>query len=192
MLGTGAPLTNGDLAHHGDAALALNLLESHRTVVWLTPGAAGAGGTGGTGGQTALADLVPWPVYLIAIQLGVAAILAAIWRTRRLGPLVTEPLPVVVRAAETVEGHGRLYQARRSRDRAAAALREALLSRVVPVLGLASEAGPDTIAAAVAARTGRDTADVAAALYGGAPRDDPALVRLADTLDALEREVRQP
>jgi hypothetical protein len=28
-------------------------------------------------------------------------------------------------------------------------------------------------------------------LYGAAPSDDPALVRLADELDALEREVRR-
>ena len=195
VLGTGAALANGNLATDGDAALALNLLEKHHTVVWLTPGAAGAGGgagTSGAAGQTPLADLVPWPVYLIVIQLAVAAVIAAIWRMRRLGPLVTEPLPVVVRAAETVEGHGRLYRARRSRDRAAAALRQAALARVVPALGLSPGAGPDTITAAVAARSGRDVADVAAILYGGVPRDDTALVGLADTLDALERQVRQP
>jgi hypothetical protein len=195
VLGTGAPLTNGDLVRRGDAALALNLLESHPTVVWLTPGAAvgtgGAGGSPGAGGQSTLADLVPWPVYLIAIQLAVAAAVAAIWRMRRLGPLVPEPLPVVVRASETVEGHGRLYRARGSRDRAAAALRGALLDRVVPALGLSREAGPDTITAAIAARSGRAPAEIAGALYGGAPRDDAALVRLADTLDGLEREVHQ-
>jgi hypothetical protein len=33
---------------------------------------------------------------------------------------------------------------------------------------------------------------VAALLYGAAPADDGALVRLADDLDALEREVRRP
>jgi hypothetical protein len=193
VLGTGAPLANGNLASRGNAALALNLLDSQPTIVWLTPGAAAVtGGTAGSSGQTPLTSLIPWPVYLIVIQLAVAAAVAAIWRMRRLGPLVTEPLPVVVRASETVEGHGRLYRARRSRDRAAAALREALLDRVVPALGLPGDAGPDTITAAIAARSGRDAADVAAALYGGVPGDDTALVRLADTLDALGREVRQP
>jgi hypothetical protein len=194
VLGTGAPLTNGDLADRGNAALALNLLEAHTTIVWLTPNGAGAGSSAGgtSGGQAPLTGLVPWPVYLILIQLAVAAVVAAAWRIRRLGPLVPEPLPVVVRAAETVEGHGRLYRARRSRDRATAALREALLDRVVPTLGLSREAGPDTICAAIAARSGRDPSDVAAALYGGEPPDDAALVRLADTLDALEREVRLP
>lgn len=195
VLGTGAPLSNGDLTSRGDAALALNVLEHRHTIVWLTPGGTAAGGgtgTSGATGQTPLADLVPWPVYLIVIQLAVATVVTAIWRMRRLGPLVTEPLPVVVRAAETVEGHGRLYRARRSRDRAAAALRQALLDRLVPALGLSRDAGHDTITAAIADRSGRDAADVAAALYGAVPQDDTALVRLADTLDSLEREVRQP
>ena len=52
-------------------------------------------------------------------------VLLALWQARRLGPVVAERLPVVVRAAETVEGRGRLYRARRARDRAAAALRAA-------------------------------------------------------------------
>jgi hypothetical protein len=45
---------------------------------------------------------------------------------------------------------------------------------------------------AVAARTRRAPPDVAALLYGAAPADDAALVRLADDLDALEREVSRP
>src|SRR5690606_41722785 len=53
----------------------------------------------------------------------VVVVLLAWWQGRRLGPLVTEPLPVVVRASETVEGRGRLYRSRRARDRAAEALR---------------------------------------------------------------------
>ena len=113
VLGTGVPLTNSSLAERGNAALALNLLAARRTIVWLTPGTASLATAGN--GKTTLAGLIPLPAYLIAIQLAVAVVAAAAWRARRLGPLVTEPLPVVVRASETVEGHGRLYQSRRSR-----------------------------------------------------------------------------
>ncbi len=45
---------------------------------------------------------------------------------------------------------------------------------------------------AVAARSRRTQGEVGALLYGAAPADDAALVRLADDLDALEREVRRP
>ncbi len=189
VLGTGTPLTNGSLADRGNAALALNLLAARPTVVWLTPGTAVLGTAGS--GQTSLNRLIPWAAYLVAIQLAFAVVATAIWRARRLGPLVTEPLPVVVRAAETVEGHGRLYRSRHSRGRAAEALRGAVIDRLVPRLGLAAGADPATIAAAVAARSGRDVAAVHAELYGPAPDTDTALVQLAGNLDTLESEVRK-
>jgi hypothetical protein len=48
------------------------------------------------------------------------------------------------------------------------------------------------VADAVARRTGLTPVEVGALLYGAAPTDDSALVRLADRLDDLEREVRRP
>ena len=48
-----------------------------------------------------------WPIAVA--QAAVAFVVVAVWRGRRLGPILSEPLPVTVRAAETVEGHGRLY-----------------------------------------------------------------------------------
>ena len=44
----------------------------------------------------------------------------------------------------------------------------------------------------VADRTGRPAPEVLALLDHPAPADDAALVRLADDLDALERQVRHP
>jgi hypothetical protein len=92
---------------------------------------------------------------------------------------------VVVRACETVEGHGRLYRSRRARDRAAAALREAALGRIVTRLGLPRDVPADALGHELADRTGRDPGDVRP-LFGEVPGDDAALVRLADGLDALE------
>ena len=125
LLGSGAPLTNADLASRGDAALALNLLA--RQPADRLAGAQPASGIGAAGRRrrNRCSQEIPGPAYLVALQVFVAVALAALWRIRRLGPLVTEPLPVVVRASETVEGHGRLYRSRRSRDRAAAVLRAA-------------------------------------------------------------------
>jgi hypothetical protein len=136
VLGSGAPLTNAALADNGDAALALNLLRTATTITWLVPNP-DAQSAGASTGQRSFFSLVPWPAYLIAIQLVVAALLAAAWRARRLGPLVAERIPVVVRASETVEGHGRLYQARRARGRAAAELRAAARARIARRLGVA-------------------------------------------------------
>ncbi len=193
VLGSGDALTNGRLARLGNAALALNLFGTHDRIVWLVPGPGRPGGVPGGGAQTgqqSLLSLIPLPAYLVTIQLGIAAVLAALWRVRRLGPLVPEPLPVVVRASETVEGHAGLYRSRRARGRAAAALRTAMLARTVPALGLAPDTGAREVAAAFSARSGSGQARIEAMLFGPAPGDDAALVALADDLDALEREVR--
>jgi hypothetical protein len=189
LLGVATPLTNGSLADQGNAALALNLLAARQRIVWLVPIPADQVGGAGSGQQSA-SSLVPLAAYLIAIQLGIAAVLAALWRARRLGPLIAEPLPVVVRASETAEGLAGLYRSRRARDRAAAALRTARLARTLPVLGLAPSTGPGEVISAVSARSGSAEPSVTAMLFGPAPADDAALVALADDLDALERKVR--
>jgi Domain of unknown function (DUF4350) len=188
VLGTGAPLANSGLGSHGNAALALNLLAASPRIVWLVPGPLPAPGTASSGHRP-LASLIPGQVYAVAIQLGVVVVLLALWRMRRLGPLVTEPLPVAVRACETVEGHGRLYRSRRARDRAAAALREAALGRIATRLGLPRDVPANAVCQELASRTGRDAGDVRALLFGEVPGDDAALVRLADGLDALEGQV---
>ena len=189
MLGSGNALTNGSLARLGNASLAINLLGGRSRIVWLVPEPALPGGAL-PGRPKSLLGLIPLPAYLVAIQLGVAAVLAALWRARRLGPLVPEPLPVVVRASETAEGHAGLYRSRRARGRAAAALRAATLARTLPALGLAPDARPGEVISAVSARSGSGGEAIEAMLFGPAPRDDAALVALADDLDALEREVR--
>jgi hypothetical protein len=187
VLGTGAPFTNQDIASLGNAALALNLLGGHPQLIWLTPAESPAGPP--ATGQSSFTSLIPEPVWMVAVQLIIAVILLALWRMRRLGPLVPERLPVVVRAAETTEGHGRLYYARRSRDQAAAALREAAIRRVLPVLGLPPDTAPDAVGLAIAQQTGDNPDDVITTLAGGPPADDATLVSLADKLDALERKV---
>lgn len=191
VLGTGNALTNGSLAEQGNAALALNLLPARARIVWLVPGLGLTGGSTAAGGQKSLLSLLPWPAYLVAVQVMLAAVLVALWRMRRLGPLVPEPLPVVVRASETVEGQARLYRSRRARGRAAAALRTATAARILPVLGLTPDTRPEEVLAAVSARSGSDVKRVEAIVFGPAPANDAALVALADDLDSLEREVRR-
>jgi hypothetical protein len=190
VLGSGQFLTNQGLPQFGDAALALNLLSPSRRVVFLVPAQAFQSGAVSTAGPRSLTSLLPLGARLFALQLGVALVLAALWRARRLGPVVAERLPVVVRAAETVEGHGRLYQARRARGQAAMALRTALVDRLSPLAGLPRDATSDTVVTALAARSGTDADQVRKILCGPVPDTDAALVALACELDDLERKVR--
>ncbi|WP_327087359.1 DUF4350 domain-containing protein [Nonomuraea sp. NBC_01738] len=191
VLGSGEFLTNRRLAEDGNAALALNLLGTEKAVTWLVrapqpPVGDYAGPEGKTLGQLVPAG-IPWALFMG----GLAVVVTAFWQGRRLGPVVTERLPVAVRAAETVEGRGRLYRARRARERAAAALRAGALDRLTPRLGLASGAGSHEVVAALAVRTGQDPQHVGGALYGPPPADDAGLVALAGYLDHIERTISE-
>lgn len=192
ILGDGAPLSNGFLASNGNAALSLNLLNGTRHIVWLVPEPASVPTVAGPAGRSSrpAPALLPAGVSLLFLQLLVVVAFAAVWRGRRFGPLITEHLPVVVRASETVEGHARLYQSRRARDRAAGALRGAMLGRVLPVLGLVSDAPAEAVAAELARRSRFSPGEVAAIVYGPPPGSDAEMVELARNLDELEREVR--
>ncbi|MPZ64027.1 MAG: DUF4350 domain-containing protein [Pseudonocardiaceae bacterium] len=183
----GAPdmLTNTGLPEAGNAALALRLLGQQNRLLWYLP----VPGEVPAAEQKSFAELVGPGWLWGAAQLGIAAVLLALWRARRLGPVVAEPLPVVVRAAETVEGQARLYRRVGARDHAAQTLRDASCARLRPLLGLPVAAEPGAVAVAAASRTGRSGSEVTALLYGPAPADDTALVRLADNLDTLETEV---
>ncbi|MEV5325858.1 DUF4350 domain-containing protein [Nonomuraea sp. NPDC052634] len=191
VVGDGSFMTNQRLAEDGNAALALNLIGTGKPVIWVvrpqTPPPARLPGESGA----SLYDLMPgsirWGVYMAIIAVAVTAF----WRGRRLGPVVVEKLPVVVRAAETVEGRGRLYRARRARERAADALRAATIDRLTPRLGLGTGAARHEVVTALAARTGEDPRLVGDALYGPPPPDDAELVALARYLDSIERTVSE-
>lgn len=192
LLGDAAALTNGHLAEEGDAALALGLLGAHQRLVWYLPTASDVTSEV----QRSLLSLVPAGIRFGVAQLAVAVVLLALWRARRLGPVVAEPLPVVVRASESVEGRARLYRRGRTRDGSAAQLRGATARRCAARLGLPASAAdpsrPGPLLDALTLATGRPVGELHELLLGAAPADDTALVRLADALDALEREVRRP
>ncbi|MEO3978127.1 DUF4350 domain-containing protein [Streptomyces sp. CAU 1734] len=194
LLGSPDLLYNDRLDNHGNASLALQLLGSRPHLVWYLPSLAD-GAVSGDDTERTLPELIPSGWLWGALQLSLAAVLAAIWRARRLGPLVEENLPVVIPASESTEGRARLYHQVNARDRAADVLRAATRTRIAPLLGIAraDAHSPEILLPALAARPDRggpDSGDRAALLFGPPPAKDADLVLLAGQLDALEREVR--
>jgi hypothetical protein len=189
VVSAGDFMTNDGLLKQGNAALAMNLAGSHPRLIWYAPQHSEGGVE--SGGESGLMDLLPVQVGWVILQLCVVVAALAVWKGRRVGPLVAEQLPVVVRASETVEGRGRLYRSRRARDRAAEALRTAALQRLTPRIGLGPDAEPPAIVMAVAERCGVLPQTVGHTLFGPPPANDPDLVNLAHELDNIERQVAQ-
>lgn len=192
LLGSPEPLYNHRLAERGNASLALQLLGSHRHLVWYLPSVSDPATAQDS--ERSFFDLIPSGWRWGLLQLAIAAVLTALWRARRLGPLVPERLPVTVPAAETTEGRARLYQQADARDQAAAVLRAATRTRLAPLVGVPPTDihTADVLVPAVAARLaahGESGPAPHALLFGPAPDDDKALVQLADQLDDLERSI---
>jgi Domain of unknown function (DUF4350) len=187
VVGSTEFMTNGGLLQAGNAALAMNLAGQHPRLVWYAPQRI----EGGPSGSAKISDLIPDNVIWMVVQLWLTVILIALWKGRRVGPLVAEELPVVVRASETVEGRGRLYRSRRARDRAADALRAATLQRLLPRLGLAADTSTPAVIIAVAQRSRSHPESVRHVLFGPPPASDADLVELARALDDIERQVAQ-
>jgi hypothetical protein len=184
ILGSADALRNDHLDDRGVAALDVNAITDSRrvrSVVWLLPGADTAGP-----GPASIWALFPDGAHRAFVGLIVLGVLIVVWRARRLGAVVTEPLPVVVRSAELVEGHGRLYLRAGARDRAAAALRHAAAVRLASRLGLPRGVRAEEVGVAAAPLVGRSPAEVVAVLAGPPPADDAGLMRLAHDLDHLE------
>lgn len=185
VLGAAGALANGEVLRAGNAALALNLLGEREQVVWYIPTFEDI-----ADGEvdTPFELTPPWVTPLIVLA-GLVALAAAFWRGRRLGPLVVENLPVVVRANETMEGRARLYERAAARGHALDALRVGTVARLALRLGLPRTAPAQEVADAAAAMSGRDRDAVRALLLGGAPASDGDLVRTSDELLRLEADV---
>ena len=189
LFGAGEALTNDQVLRADNAAVALRLAGASERLVWYVPDPTDAGADE----TVSLRSLIPrWVVP--GLWVGVLALLGLLlWRVRRLGPLSTEPLPVVVRAVETARSRGRMYRRSGDRGHAAGALRRAARADVASRLGLDRRASTAEVVDATARHTGAAPAQVALLLDDAAydPASDQDLVALAQELARLRREVRR-
>ncbi|WP_370290497.1 DUF4350 domain-containing protein [Nocardioides sp.] len=189
LFGGGQALSNDQVLRADNAAIALRLLGGRDRLVWYVPDIADA-----TANEAVtLRSLLPRAVIPSLWLVGLAAVALLLWRVRRLGPLVTEPLPVVVRAVETTRSRGRLYRRGNDRAHAAALLREDARREVAARLRLDPRGGAHDLSTAVAAHLGVREDDVRSLLdpAAPAPATDADLVALARQLARLREEVRR-
>jgi hypothetical protein len=192
VLGSTVSILNATVAEASHAALAIRALGASPRLVWYVPSvsdlqAPGPYGEPSPGDDRGVPEWFGPGVLLVAVVF----VLFAVARGRRLGRVVTEPLPVVVRAVETTEARGRLYRRASDRERAANSLRAGTRSRLAGRLGVPRQAPKEILVAATARSTGLDPSSVAAVLDGPVPQSDHALVLLAEQLAHLEESVRR-
>ncbi|MET4539708.1 hypothetical protein ABIE37_001482 [Arthrobacter bambusae] len=185
VLGSTDLLDNQHLASDGNAALALRTLGKDQNLVWYLPG---VGDLATTDSTPTLNELAPRWLAFVGPWLGIVALLAIAWRGRRLGPLVFEPLPVVVKAAETAEGRARLYQDSRAVARAAENLRAGTLARLARHFNLGVDATPEAIVDASARHVGRPASEVRSVLLDVRPDNEGQLVQWAQQIERIEQE----
>jgi hypothetical protein len=186
VFGGTTPFTNQSIPLDGNAALALGLFGSRDNLIWYRPSFADLPSTTPDGAP----PTPPW-VYLAIALAGLVLIAAAVWRGRRMGPVVVEQMPVSVRASETLEGRARLYQRASARSHALDAIRVGAISRIATLCGLPQLATVDEVIAAAASITGRHPAAVRSVLLDELPRSDRGLVHLSDQLRELEEAVTE-
>jgi hypothetical protein len=186
VLGSTAVISNRFLEANGNAALTLRTLGSQRHLIWYLPG---PGDLRGSTAPKTLAELAPAWTAFVAPWLIVVALVAMLWRGRRLGPLVFEPLPVVVKSAETAEGRARLYHEAHDVARAADTLRAGTLVRLAAALRIGPAADFVDVAAAAARHLDSSLPEMLRILQHH-PGTEAELVRWAQDLVTLEKEVQ--
>ena len=188
LLTSPASISNRHVLERDNAALALRLLGQHEHLVWYVADSTDLA----SGEGLSLSRLLPPWLGPSAILLVVGVLALMLLRGRRLGPLVTEPLPVVVRASESTLARGRIYRRTGDRDHAAAVLVSATRRRITEMLGLPPRTRLDAVAHAAAARTGRDPRLVLELLSTTTVPTNARLADLGSRLIELENEVRTP
>ncbi|ANS80504.1 Putative secreted protein [Serinicoccus hydrothermalis] len=190
VAGVGPTWTNAQITEEANAALALRTLGASDRLLWVVP----QPGDAGLDAASSLWDVLPRNLTA-AIWVVAGGVLAlALWQGRRLGAVVTEPLPAVVRATETTLSRGRLYHQAHDRQHAARTVQAGARRRLARVLGVPTGTGdPAALVAAVSGASHGDDAQVRRLLVDSdALPDDDSLVHLVREIHDLEEQVRHP
>jgi hypothetical protein len=141
------------------------------------------------GGDKTLYELVSDGVRRAGLQLGMAFVVYALWRSIRLGRPVREPQAVEIAGSELVAATGRLLERGRAPGASAEVLREGLRRDVRARLGVAGDIPPAALAEVIAERSGVDPAEALAAVGDHVVSTDDELVAVARAVASVHREV---
>ncbi|WP_156822477.1 DUF4350 domain-containing protein [Demetria terragena] len=181
-IGSTDVIMNSAVEEGDNAALGLRALGGHDRLIWWNVGVADIDYAKAPPARFPEWVAPAWGIALMAIALMMIA------RGRRLGKLVTEPLPVVVRADETTRARGQIYRRAGDLERASIVLRSATTRRLATYLRVNRDR--EELISAVAIAAHRDEGEINHLLRGRPPTSESELSTLARQLHDLEREIR--
>lgn len=141
------------------------------------------------GGTVSLTDLVGDGVKQGLLQLGLAFLLYALWRGRRLGPPVVEPQPVELAASGLVVAVADLLQHGHHHGRAGDVIGDDVRRVIAERLGMPATAPPADVAEVAARRTGLERERLLALMTPAPGGGDDHLVALAADAHAVTEEL---
>ena len=191
LVTTGGPtfVTNALISDNDNAVLAAALLAPTpgTRVGILEPSFEPAGG-----GTRSLGDLVPDGLLAALLQLVIAFLIVVLWRGRRLGRPVRERQLVRLPGSEIVLALGNLYQRTDAQARAAQLLRADLMRTLSEQLGVPTDLPVEDVADIAAQRSTVRRDDVVRALTGPATGAQGGLVELAQLIESIRTDLRNP
>jgi len=180
-------LSNAGLYDNGTATLATWALGRTDTVIWFQPDFSLDPDRDGELSPVQLPDWVRMSIVWAVIVTGIALFYIG----RRSGPVITEPLPAEVSAAETTVGRGRMYAKATHYAHAISILQQASLARLARLLQLGNETRPQAILAETAKQLDRPVAELHQLYTPPAQRlTAEQFVTWAQQLQQLEQQVR--
>ena len=187
-VGGAAFLTNDLLDEEDNAVLAAALLApSVATAVRVVEAPLPAGG-----GEKSLGDLVGGGVRRAGLQLALAFVLYAIWRSIRLGRPVSDEQAVEIAGSELVSATGRMLERGKAPAAAAEVLRSGLRRSLRARLGVPTDAPNAVLVQVVATRSGIDPEQVRLAVGDHPVSTDAELVVVARAVASVHQEVLHP
>lgn len=185
LLGGGDIFTNEQIAKADNSVLAVNLFDPQQgsKITFLATEAEESAGRAG------LLALVPDNVYTGLLQLCIAAAALVIWRSRRVGFPVAEPLPVEVPSSQLTVAIGSMLQKSGQSSAAAEVMRDDFRNRLAKLMAMDSGASPESIAEVVSRRTGIDKERLLSLLLDAQVNSDTGLVEYAKKIEDTYREV---
>ncbi|QPK94628.1 hypothetical protein HCQ94_02710 [Actinomyces sp. zg-332] len=184
----GSIFTNGQITKEGNAALALNILNKYKTVYWYLPYLEDFSSPEEK--QTGVNALLPPGTYQLVILLAIATLFYLSGKSIRLGKVVEEDLPVIVKHEDIIFSKANLYRKSNDQEYTANILRRYYKKKLSKLLIINERSSLEEFTNALAKKTGSSITDLEKIFFTQPIRSNEELNILSLNLESIEKRVK--